>query len=301
MSGLTLRLVMLLCCLVSARAGAVDALPSAESMPLWQEQPWALRYILKLDAPYFFDIRATRGKKKLSEARPGQEQEIEAVAQGVRTYVVENAFLEREEVFASLLLEFNRSGELVSRHSSRAPLFGHLAQDDELVLASGNGTQDFVFGLGQWQTASLGEGSGTLPALCSKEDEQRYRPNFRPSSVLGGFGCREWRAYLENRKLPYIDVTSYELEDDRSAKPDRKGRYPQRILATIRPVIGWGRFDLPAKPVIGRHGKSWFCLHDCPGGDFPGFIPNIASWAARSGWPVPKPPKRMPLFPDPAS
>lgn len=114
--------------------------------------------------------------------------------------------------------------------------------------------------------------------------DTRYKRGFsaKEYSVDGNFGCREWGYYLQNNEIPYIDVTSYGKD---------KTTY-------IRPVIGWGRFDVPPKPIIGKHGKVWVCLHECPDGDAPGIIPNIKVWAKKHGWPVPKQPVKQPMFPD---
>ena len=52
------------------------------------------------------------------------------------------------------------------------------------------------------------------------------------------------------------------------------------------------------KPVIGKHGKAWVCLHECPKGEAPGIIPDIKAWAKANNWSIPKQPKRQPMFPD---
>ena len=59
-----------------------------------------------------------------------------------------------------------------------------------------------------------------------------------------------------------------------------------------------GRFDVPPKPVIGKHLNTWYCLHECPTGDAPGAIADIQAWAAKNGWPAPSVPKKQPLFPE---
>lgn len=259
--------------------------------------PWMLRYVLKIDTPYFFDIRATRGRKKLSNPKPGQIQEIEAIAGRVKTYVVENRALEREQVFSTLLLEFDHSGTVISRLDWPYRLEGEVDQEGAMLLDDAS-AKAMKFGIGQWDEGGRSEARPYAPVLCSPEDEQRYWPGFKPSSVSGNFGCREWGYYLKNPKMPYIDVTTYQLETDRTTKSARRAR--SVVSAMIKPVIGWGRFDIPPKPVIGRHGDSWFCLHDCPDGDLPGYIPNIKSWLARHHWPMPVVPKKMPLFPDKA-
>jgi hypothetical protein len=260
---------------------------------------WPFRYVLKIDTPYFFNIRAMRGRKKLANPVSGQTQEIEAISDRVKTYVIENRQLEREEVVSTLLLEFDRDGRLLTPVDWPRKLGGRIDDDEALVLDDGSARSP-VFQLGSWEAATDKASLRFSPALCSTEDEQRYLPGFTPNSVSGGFGCREWSFYQQNSRLPYIDVTTYQMETDRSAKPDRRGRLPQRVLATIKPSLGWGRFDVAPKPVIGKHGESWFCLQDCPDGDMPGYIPNMKSWLARHKWPAPAVPRSMPLFPDKA-
>lgn len=271
-----------------ADAGVRPAVPEAAT-------PWALRYVIKVDVPYFFDIRSTRGKKRLSHADPSRYQELEAIAPRTKTYVVENSRLEREEVFATLVLDFDRQGKVLNRLDWSGQVSGRMGPDGSVYLL-GDGDGEFRFDIGEWQQAQGSKARAYSPALCTAEDATRYQEGFSPTSVVGNFGCREWAYYLQNRKLPYIDVTSYQTTQDRSAKPDRRGRYPSRTVAVIRPLIGWGRFDIAPKPVIGRHGDSWFCLKDCPDGDLPGYIPNMKNWVARNGWPMPKPPRRLPMF-----
>lgn len=285
----------LLCLLQSmAMAG-----PSAVSPELAAASvaPWPVRYVLKIDTPYFFDIRAMRGRKKLASPVAGQAQEIEAITDRVKTYVVETRQLEREQVFSTLLLEFDREGRLTTPVEWPRKLVAHFDDEDSLVLNDERAGAP-VFVLGAWELGTDAASRRFSPALCSAEDEQRYAPGFVPSTVSGGFGCREWSFAQQSTKLPYIDVTSYQQEADKSAKPDRRGRIPTRVVATIKPALGWGSYAVNPKPVIGRHGDSWFCLHDCPDGDLPGYIPNMKSWLARHKWPVPAVPRSMPVFPD---
>ena len=63
-------------------------------------------------------------------------------------------------------------------------------------------------------------------------------------------------------------------------------------------TTGWGRFDVPPKPVIGKAFDTWVCFYECPNGEAPGIISNIKAWAKANSWPVPKPPKKQPMFPD---
>jgi hypothetical protein len=77
----------------------------------------------------------------------------------------------------------------------------------------------------------------------------------------------------------------------------REGKvYPKYTY--IRDFIGWARFG-DKKPVIGKHEKDWYCLHDCPAGEKPGLIADIKAWSTKNGWTVPKPPTKAPTFVDP--
>ncbi len=101
-------------------------------------------------------------------------------------------------------------------------------------------------------------------------------------------GCREWAYQIKEPGRPYIDVTSY--------IPKRFDDYGPGTY--IHETIGWARFE-DHKPIIGKHEYLWYCLHDCPGDDLPGVIPDIKAWAAKNGWKAPQPPTRVPVFPDP--
>jgi hypothetical protein len=94
----------------------------------------------------------------------------------------------------------------------------------------------------------------------------------------------EASVYKPNAKgfvQPYIDVTTYH---DKEGKKTHIGRF-----------IGWMGFDDAPRPVIGKHGDYWLCLHECPDGEKPGVIVDIADWTGKRGWPLPRP---TPYFPD---
>lgn len=110
------------------------------------------------------------------------------------------------------------------------------------------------------------------------------------------FGCREWAAQLYDTNRPYIDVTSYDMQEDYDKAPDKHGKYPLKPVTYIKPFIGFSRFTDPAKPVIGKYGEQWYYVTDCPAGDAPGEIPDIKAWATRSGWTVPQRPKNPRAF-----
>ncbi len=97
-------------------------------------------------------------------------------------------------------------------------------------------------------------------------------------------GLDESSQYKPNAKgfvQPYIDVTTYH---DKAGKKTHIGRF-----------IGWMGFEDAPRPVIGKHGDYWLCLHECPDGENPGVIADIVDWTNKRSWPLPKP---TPYFPD---
>lgn len=290
---------LLLCC-----AALLGLVPTAQAQEdgsrVWIERKWEFRYVLKIGDPDFFELRRNRAGKELAMGSPKNAYDSEAIMSNVKIFEIPNEYYESDNKFATLLMSFNEQGEVTSPYEWPHKLFGRINRLRFIVLAPGNGPSDLQFRVGNWFTGRTADDTLYIPAICTGEDEKRYREGFKADrySVTATFGCREWAYYLMNRDYPYIDVTSYVWGEDDTKKPNKAGKYPLRRESYIRPVIGWGRFDVPPKPVIGRHGTNWVCLHECPNGDAPGIIPDIKAWAAKNGWPVPKAPKKMPLFPD---
>lgn len=110
---------------------------------------------------------------------------------------------------------------------------------------------------------------------------------FEPGMYKGKMVCPgldESSHYKPNAKgfvQPYIDVTTYH---DKLGKKTHIGRF-----------IGWMGFEDAPRPVIGKHGSYWLCLHECPDDEKPGVIADIADWTGKRGWPMPK---LRPYFPD---
>ncbi|MCX9158214.1 hypothetical protein OPU71_18985 [Niveibacterium sp. 24ML] len=267
---------------------------------VWIERAWEFRYILKIGEPSWFAVSAKQGKDELAKGDPLGYYEPESIMPDVKTFEIPNEYNEYDNKVSTLLMSFSEQGEVISPYDWPHKLFGRINRIRGVVLAPGNGPNDLQFDVGEWFTGHTADDTLYIPAICSGDDERRYTKGYQAEAYdrVGNFGCREWAYYLMSADYPYIDVTSYTWGEDDTKKRNKAGKYPLRREAYIRPVIGWGRFDVPPKPVIGRHGTNWVCLHECPNGDAPGIIPDIKAWAAKNGWPVPKAPKKMPLFPN---
>lgn len=153
------------------------------------------------------------------------------------------------------------------------------------------------------------------------------KAKFNPREVaqrVGLVGCREWTYQLYrpatlagdggqppksdgtcNSKQPPADLGNGRRVCEGLAEFDPKAFQPYIDVTTtldkqgkqtfIGNVLGWARFSDPPRPVIGKHGDYWVCLHECPDGEAPGVIPDIRAWTAKRGWPMPKP---VPYFPN---
>ncbi|HJV25913.1 MAG TPA: hypothetical protein VJ673_09500 [Aromatoleum sp.] len=197
-------------------------------------------------------------------------------------------------------LEFNKDGVVISSNMVERPLKGQLATVGRLillVLSEGDSKSDRQYPVSDWFHGFGDSSVDWAPTFCSTDEMPspwsatdefyKYGPKFKATDpVKPIFGCREWGYQLYDDMRPYIDVTSYAPK----TKSHPHGTY-------IRPFVGWARFG-DRKPVIGKDADTWYCLYDCPAGDQPGPIPDIAQWATRSGWPVPQRPTRAPTFPD---
>lgn len=288
---------LLLCC--TALLGLVAPVQAQEDgSRVWIERKWEFRYVLKIGDPDFFELRRDRASKELALGGPKNAYDSEAIMPNVKLFQIPDYYNEFDNKVATLLMSFNEQGAVTSPYDWPHKLFGRINRIRNIVLAPGSGPNDLQFRVGKWFTGNTADDTLYIPAICTSDDQERYAKGFKANNVTGAFGCREWGYYLQSPEYPYIDVTSYQWGEDYSKKPNKQGKYPLRPETHIRPVIGWGRFDVPPKPVIGRHGTNWVCLHECPNGDAPGIIPDIKAWAAKNGWPVPKAPKKMPLFPD---
>lgn len=205
--------------------------------------------------------------------------------------------LSGDRKLAVVVVSFDQDGMVTSPHSRGKPLRGRINHLRSLGLSDGEGLDDHFYYMAHWFTGIGDASTHWAPAFCHqdhrpnvlnvKSDEYLYGKLFKPYSFTPLFGCREWAYQLYDSERPYIDVTSYEL-----------GARGKPTKGHIREFMGWTRFG-DSKPVIGQHEGNWYCLHDCPGGDAPGLIPDIKSWAKRFDWHAPVPPTKVPTFPDP--
>nr|WP_315202726.1 hypothetical protein [uncultured Albidiferax sp.] len=263
---------------------------------IWIERPWNIRYVLVVE-----DGRSwTIGKKIAieSNAKPGQrhfqwEEFFEPTAEiEVKPHI--NFGKQSKETVA---IEFDKQGFVTSPNTHAGPLRGRLNRIQYITLSVGDGPVDRQYDLGNWFTGIGDASTDWAPGICGLKDTPSpfsktdnlylYGPKFEIDEFSPTFGCREWAAQLYDDARPYIDITSYV----------REGKtYPKYTY--IRNFIGWARFG-DKKPVIGKQEEDWYCLHDCPDDGKPGLIPDIKAWAVKNGWNPPRPPTKMPVFPDP--
>lgn len=246
----------------------------------WVERPWEIRYVL-------FAEEARRRQSKTTVAR---EFNAEQEAPGKeKIYLSAAALLEPTTMLAVpgaqpiavVVLAFDRAGHIVNHKGALGKMSAKRNMLDVLVLINDDAPGARPYDLADWAQGIPGDVTFS-PAVCSSYDDRyRYKDDWSINDPSGNFGCREWTAQLYARDQPYIDVTSY----------SPRGTF-------IGELVGWSRFEDPPKPVIGRHGKTWLCLHECPAGEKPGVIPDIKAWTARHGYPMPERPRKQPLYPN---
>lgn len=276
-----LRLTLLLCAHYALAANTEDP------RRIWIERPWEYRYVLLIESPDRYKRWKTFESKNIDTGEEINFFRVEPLFPlNVVIWTDPDAAFKDNQGIGVVVVQFDTGGAAITPNELALELQGRMSQGGlRIVLSAGDKPDSWQFKLGNWYTGRTGDDLAFTPAICSASDmEWRYKKSYAIDrfSFEGNFGCREWAYYLQHDDIPYIDVTSYGKD---------KSTY-------IRPVLGWGRFDTPSKPVIGKHGAAWVCLHECPNGEAPGIIPNIAIWAAKNGWPAPKPPKKQPMFPD---
>lgn len=243
-----------------------------------QDLPWTIRYVIFVDT----EAGAAHGFSLAKESNASD-----------RNRTTDNIYLDGDELLpspiifrvpnkvplATALLSFDSKGRVVSSDALLSQFSGKLTVIDRLVLARDKGG-DKPYYLADWSPGVPGDISFS-PALCTTLDAHRYDAHWRRGKPQGDFGCREWTAQLYKRERPYIDVTTY----------TKHGNF-------IGEFVGWSRFEDAPKPVIGMHGKTWLCLHECPAGEMPGIIADLRIWTRKHGYPMPRPPHYQPEYPN---
>lgn len=262
----------------------------------WIERPWDMQYFLAVDA--FDGWEAVKKLAIQKNAKPATTYFGWAeFFSPTSTMLAKPSEFFGEQKFAVVAVEFDKQGFVTTTTTHAKHLRGRLNQLRYLTLSAGEAPNDRVYPLAIWFTGIGDASTDWAPGFCFtnqqpdaaqvKSDGYLYGALFKVSEFEPVFGCREWAAQLYDNERPYIDVTSYV----------REGKvYPKYTY--IRNFIGWARFG-DKKPVIGKHERDWYCLHECPAGDKPGLIPDIKVWASKNGWSVPKPPSKAPTFVDP--
>jgi hypothetical protein len=262
----------------------------------WLERSWEWRYILLVSDAWTAKIRNSASDRAAEDA---DSREPRGLARAFKPAAVLPSPDDPavDDPFAVVQINFDEDGFVTTTHDEAARLRGRINRIQSVVLSMGDapGTPRYLIGF--WFTGLGDVSTHWAPAICAsnqtpdaaqvRSDGYLYGRLFKPNAQSTTFGCREWAYQLYDPGRPYIDVTSYVPKEE---------YFPEGSY--VREFIGWARFG-DKKPVIGKHGKTWLCFHDCPGGDKPGAIPDIKAWATSNGWNVPKPPTKAPTFPDP--
>lgn len=258
----------------------------------WIERPWGYRYVIQIESPHSYRINKEFAEKKVAQGKRINHFDLEPLfplAVSITTDL--EGYRGADMAIGAMVIQFDKDGWVTTPNLLSLRLRGGMNRLFGIVLSAGDQPDSWQFDIGYWYTGQSGYELAYTPAICDtsevpvfRDKSGRYTKGFAADKLdqLGNFGCREWAYYLQSDRHPYIDVTSYGKD---------KSTY-------IRPILGWGRFDIPPKPVIGKHGNVWVCLHECPNGEAPGIITDIKAWAKANDWPVPKPPKKQPMFPD---
>lgn len=289
----------------------------------WLDSPWPVRYVIVAASNYenrIMTARDSNADSHGSEYRAYEDlfdpvfplKDEPFAKQKLGLYEYDAGWDFSYDMFGFQVIEFAPDGKVLTPNRSPLPLMArqnyvNYGQQRAAMLVAGEGKPgDYWYMLGLWFDGfPSGEGGDFSPVFCHPEwdDDGSFNPDAygrytyiygrkQVETNIGLFGCREWTYQLYRRPAamglqehppgpPYINVTTY------GGKRGEKTR--------IGNFLGWAWFDDPRRPVIGKHGKYWLCLHECPDGEKPGLIPDIKAWTAKRGWPLPKP---TPTFPD---
>lgn len=247
----------------------------------WLDRNWEIRYLLFVGAEkdretnyreaQQFNAKVARSGNTSSRLHGG------VLLQKATTFSTPNW-----RAIATTLISFDAQGNVIGGDNDLRDFTGKLSSNDliTLILDGYPATQPYALPYLRWSQGIPGNLSFG-PSPCTFLDRARYEEGWKSGSHLGDVGCREWTAQLFDEERPYIDVTTYA----------KRGNF-------IGQFVGWARLEDAPKPVIGMHGKTWLCLHECPGDEQPGIIADIKAWTGKHGYPIPRRPKQQPEYPD---
>ncbi|WP_228895566.1 hypothetical protein [Pseudoduganella aquatica] len=274
-------LIPLLAIVASVANGAARAADGHSGAYEFSSRPWPLRYFLYIQDPDV--IRAMNIKTAEWNVRVEKGLENHVYRDYEEFFPPERTIETPDGKLGIVLMTFSKTGILLTPGFNRFNFTAVVSNIGNLVLLKNgfNDKNNKPYNFANWWELP---GSHIMsPAVCDGTEGYRYKTdNPKDTNYVGGFGCREWSAQLQDDDRPYIDVTSYWEAD----------------FVIIDRLVGWSGFDSKPKPVIGKYVKNWVCLHECPNGEEPGIISNIEEWTKKHGFPMPVRPKRQPEFPD---
>lgn len=263
----------------------------------WLQSPWEYRYLMYLTRNWSNE-QAWAAERASDRETDADRLEWMPLFKPTSSFRIDQRSPGLGDTISVVVIEFDRDGRVVTPSNRGFTLVGRINKFQEIFLTSDNGSKALRFPFAYWFLGLGDISTHWAPGVCSTDatpspfDSKRtgylYGPKFDVTPASPTVGCREWAYQLYAPDRPYIDVTSYV---PKHLDPNGPGAY-------IEEIIGWARFG-DHKPVIGLHRATWYCLHDCPGGSEPGIIPDITAWARKNGWRPPKPPTRVPVYPDP--
>lgn len=275
------RILRLTCLLLWATSTFAKAVSHTEETNAWSSRDWEIRYLLfvgpqKERAIYY--QKAQQHNLKLNR----KNNNYRLLDGGVLLKNSTIFSMPKASSIATALIAFDAKGNVVGGENDLRGFTGKISLNDLIILVPENypETKPYALPLLRWSQGIPGNVSFG-PSPCTFLDRLRYEERWQTGSHAGDVGCREWTAQLFNEERPYIDVTTY----------TRRGNF-------IGQFVGWARPEDVPKPVIGMHGNTWLCLHECPGDERPGIIPDIKAWASKHGYPIPLRPKQQPEYPD---
>lgn len=261
-----------------AQAAGAAAVPVSPALQ-WLKRPWEIRYVLFVDS-----VRGMNSSVKLTGAanaapdKPGRKTlylDAEEMFELTATFNVPG-----EDPVATVVISFDAAGRVTGPNKRLSQFVAKRSLIDSLVLVRDGAPHERPYYFADWSQGIPGDVS-VSPAVCDVTDTHRYEDDWNSDGYTGNFGCREWTAQLYQTDQPYINVTSY----------TGHGNF-------IGEFVGWSRLTDPAKPIIGQHGKTWLCLHECPAEEKAGIIPDISAWTAKHRYPMPARPSKQPLYPN---